>query len=201
MHAFATRPEPLVEYRHAPTEFAEVASMTMELFTLPHLTVFYPNHEDFARAHRAQLELVTSILPVIATFDSFQHWVYTHPDHTRDERRAAWLEVFGRFSPGLDWSGYEDAQATRWHQVLHVFEVPFYMIEYGIAQLGALQLWLQSRSDYREAVRRYAAALPLGGSRPLPELFGAAGINFAFDAKTIAPLADALAEELEKFPA
>ncbi|MDR5683882.1 MAG: M3 family oligoendopeptidase [Armatimonadota bacterium] len=197
-HALAAREEPLLKYRHAPLEFAEVASMGMEVLALPHLEVFYPDPDDARRARRDFFEGVVRLMPWIAIVDAFQHWIYTHPEHTRDERRAKWLELSRRFRPGIDWSGYEEAEAHAWHAQLHIFLHPLYYIEYGIAQLGALQLWLASRDDYAGAVRRYRAALALGGSRPLPDLFAAAGLRFAMDAGVVAPLAAALGEELRE---
>jgi oligoendopeptidase F len=195
-HSLAAREDPLIHYRRAPTEFAEVASMGMEVLCLPHLDVFYPDPEGARRARRDFFEGIARLLPWIAIVDAFQHWLYTHQDHTRDERRAKWLEVLRTFRPGIDWSGYEEAEAYAWHAQLHIFLYPLYYIEYGIAQLGALQLWLASREDYAGAVRRYRAALSLGGSRPLPELFGAAGLRFGLDEEAVAPLAAALSTEL-----
>ena len=202
-HAFntiAAREEPLAEYRDPPLEFAEVASMGMELLSAAHLDAFYQDPEDRRRAYRERLEGIVRIFPWIATVDAFQHWLYTNPAHTREQRREAWIRTLQRFHRDVDWSGHEEARAYRWHSQLHIFLVPFYYIEYGIAQLGALQVWLRSRSDYRDAVARYRAALALGGTRPLPELFTAAGARFAFDGATVGPLAEALAAELEKTP-
>jgi len=200
-HAFnsiAAREEPLLEYRDPPLEFAEVASMGMELLAAPHLDVFYPRSEDRRRAYRERLEGIIRLFPWIATIDAFQHWLYRHPQHTPAERREAWVATFDRFQRGVDWSGYEDALNSLWHRQLHIFLHPFYYIEYGIAQLGALQVWLRSRTDYPGAVARYRAALALGGTRPLPDLFAAAGARFAFDPETVAPLARALQEEMER---
>jgi len=196
-HAYATRGEDLIEYRSAPIEFSEVASMAMELLAMDHLDEFYRG-EDLVRAKRKQLEGVLGIFPWVATIDAFQHWLYTHPDHTRDERRAQWLALDERFGGGVDWSGYEDAKAYSWQRQLHLFEVPFYYVEYAIAQLGALQVWQNARRDRATAVRRYREGLALGGSRPLPELFAAAGIRFDFSYDTVAPLIDAVQEELER---
>ena len=202
-HALAAREEPLLAYRHAPLEFAEVASMGMELLSAPYLETIYPSAEDARRARRALLDgiLMPKGMPWIATVDAFQHWLYTHPDHTPRDRRAAWAGAYRRFAPWLDWTGYEDTLAYYWHTQLHIFLLPFYYIEYGVAQLGALQIWREAtRANASAAVDRYRAALALGGSRPLPELFAAAGARFAFDAKTMAPLARALGEELAKMP-
>lgn len=197
-HQLAAREEPLTAYRHAPLEFAEVASMGMELLASRHLDVFYKEPEEFKRAYRATLEDMLGIFPWVAIIDAFQDWVYTHPGHTREERKAAWLRTFDRFSPIVDWTDYEEVRAYYWHRQLHLFTSPFYYIEYGIALMGALQVWLHSRRDYRGAVQRFWQALALGGSRPLPELFAAAGATFRFDTQTLKPLADALAEELAR---
>jgi oligoendopeptidase F len=191
--------EPLVFLRSAPMEFAEVASMSMELLGAEHYDVFYDDR-DAARAKRTLLEDIVRILPWIATIDSFQHWIYTHRDHTRDERAEEWLRLQDRFGSKLDWTGHEDARTAMWHRQLHLFHLPFYYVEYGIAQLGALQLWLKSKHDPRQALGGYRAALALGGTRPLPELFAAAGIAFDFSEKTLRPLMDALQEELEDLP-
>jgi oligoendopeptidase F len=202
-HAFnsiAAREEPLLEYRDPPLEFAEVASMGMELLCAPHLDVFYPNEEERRRAYRERLEGIVRIVPWIATIDAFQHWLYAHPAHTREERREAWVRIHSRFHRGVDWTGHDEALAFMWHRQLHIFLHPFYYIEYGIAQLGALQVWLRSRTDYGDAVARYRAALALGGTRSLPDLFTAAGARFNFDRETVAPLAEALAEELVRNP-
>jgi oligoendopeptidase F len=195
-HALASREEPLAAYRESPIEFCEVASMSMELLGARDLEEFY-TPEDAHRSYRQLLEGIVLILPWIATVDAFQHWIYAHPGHARDERRAAWVALLKRFSPTIDWSGLEDAQANSWHRQLHIFLYPFYYIEYGIAQLGALQIWRNASKDRAAAVTAYRHALALGGARPLPELFAAAGIRFAFDAATIGPLVEAVSAELK----
>jgi oligoendopeptidase F len=196
-HALAVRDEPLIQYRSAPMEFCEVASMSMELLAAPHLKEFY-SEEDAARANRSHLEGIIGILPWIATIDAFQHWVYTHPGHRREDRRAQWLALHERFGGIEDYSGYEEARAYMWHRQLHLFTGPFYYIEYGIAQLGALQLWLQAKKSSKQAISNYRKALSLGGSRPLPELFKAAKLKFDFGPKTVKPLAKALEQELKE---
>jgi len=199
-HAFATQHEPLVGYRHSPIEFAEVASMTMELFADDELGVFYTDDEA-ARAKRKHLEGIIKIIPWIAQIDAFQHWIYAHPMHTREQRTARWLELDKAFGAAVDWSGYQENRESYWQRQLHLFVHPFYYIEYGIAQLGALQLWLRFKRDPKEALNGYRSALALGGSRPLPELFEAAGARFDFSAETIKPLVDAVQEELADLPA
>jgi oligoendopeptidase F len=199
-HALAARNEPLVFLRHAPMEFCEVASMSMEALGSEHFDVFYPQGADAARAKRSYLEGVIRFFPWMAIIDSFQHWIYTHPAHTRPQRQAEWLRLMDRFYSKLDWTGYEAARESLWQRQLHLFHAPFYYVEYGIAQLGALQLWMKSKADPRKAVANYRAALSLGGTRPLPELFSAAGIAFDFSEKTLRPLMTALGEELARLP-
>ena len=144
------------------------------------------------------LEGVVGVFPWIATVDAFQHWICTHENHTRDERRKAWLDLMNRFGGDVDWSGFENARANLWHRQLHIFLHPFYYVEYGIAQLGALQVWANSKADKAKALNDYKAALALGGSRPLPELFAAAGGKFQFDAATIRPLIQLAETKLKK---
>ena len=196
-HALATREENLYAYRSAPIEFCEVASMSMELLGSEFLEQFYPSPEA-KRARRAHLEGVMSVFPWIATVDAFQHWIYTHPGHSRAERTAAWVDSMKRFGGEVDWSGHETARANLWHRQLHIFIHAFYYIEYGIAQLGALQVWANSRADKAAALDSYKRALALGGSRPLPELFSAAGCKFDFSRITMAPLVRDVRSELAK---
>jgi oligoendopeptidase F len=199
-HCLAAAQEDLIFLRSAPMEFCEVASMSMELLGADHFDVFYPAAADAARAKRSLLEGIIKFLPWMATIDGFQHWLYTHPGHSREQRTAHWLGLLDRFSSKLDWSGYEQFRASSWQRQLHLFHAPFYYIEYGIAQLGALQLWVKSRQDPHRAIANYRAALRLGGTRSLPELFGAAGIVFDFSERTLRPLMDAIGEELRALP-
>jgi oligoendopeptidase F len=157
-----------------------------------------PTSSDANRARRVHLEGVIGVFPWIATVDEFQHWIYTHPGHSRAERAVAWLELMDRFGGDVDWSGYEAARANLWHRQLHIFLHPFYYIEYGIAQLGALQVWANSKRDKAKTLADYKKSLALGGSRPLPELFSAAGCKFQFDAAAIRPLIRLAREELKK---
>ncbi|HUE36290.1 MAG TPA: M3 family oligoendopeptidase [Candidatus Acidoferrum sp.] len=196
-HALATRGEDLYAYRSAPIEFCEVASMSMELLGNEFIEEFYSS-DDSRRARRVHLEGVIGVFTWIATVDAFQHWIYTHPNHSREDRRKAWLALMDRLGGDVDWSGFENARANLWHRQLHIFIHPFYYIEYGIAQLGALQVWANSKQDKAKALNDYKKSLALGGSRPLPELFSAAGCQFEFSAKTIQPLAKVLREELGK---
>ncbi len=194
-HALATRNESIYPYRHAPIEFCEVASMSMELLGNEFLEEFYAP-DDANRARITHLEGIVKFFPWMATVDAFQHWIYTHPGHTRAERTAAWLDLMKCFGGTVDWSGYEATRANLWHRQLHIFLYPFYYVEYGIAQLGALQVWANSRRDKAKALRDYQAGLALGGSRPLPELFQAAGARLEFTAQTIKPLVELVRGEL-----
>ncbi|QNN22322.1 M3 family oligoendopeptidase [Planctomycetales bacterium ZRK34] len=187
--------------RHAPLEFCEVASMSMELLAMDHFDVFYDSPENTARAKRSKLEGVLHTLTWVATIDGFQHWLYTHPGHTRDEREAAWLDLLSRFgSDVVDWAGLENFRRTMWHRQVHLFHVPFYYIEYAIAQLGALGVWLNYRRDPKAALAQLLDAFALGGAAPLPTLFETAGVNFDFSEKTIAPLVENLQQEIEALP-
>ena len=198
-HALEARNEPLLDYRESPLEFAEVASMSMELFGADLLTEFY-SVEDAARAKRNLLEGIIEILPWIARIDAFQHWIYQNPKHVKEERIRYWLELGERFGVDLDWSGHERTQESLWQRQLHLFCCPFYYIEYGIAQLGALQLWCRFKKEPKEALQGYRAALALGGAKPLPQLFEASGAKFDFTENTIKPLMKEVEKELAHLP-
>jgi oligoendopeptidase F len=194
-HCLACREEPLLAYRHTSMEMAEVASMGMELLACDHLGEFYDG-DELVRARREQLEGVITTFPWIAIIDAFQHWLYLHPAHTRAARTACWLDLLSRFGGVEDWTGYEPMHESLWQRQLHLFGVPFYYIEYGIAQIGALQLWRNARSDKARALRQYREALALGGSRPLPQLWTAGGLNFDFTESSLRPLVDLVMTEL-----
>jgi oligoendopeptidase F len=174
-------------------EIAEVASMSMELLAAPYLTEAdggYYSAPDAAHARIHHLERAILFWPYMAVVDAFQHWVYTHIDQAADPANcdAKWGELWSRFIPGVDWSGLEDARVTGWQRKLHIYKIPFYYVDYGLAQMGAVQVWRNALKDQAGAVRRYREALALGGTRPLPELFAAAGAKFAFDAATLGEL-------------
>ena len=196
-HAFAAHPLRWAWQRGVGHEAAELASMSMELLAAPHLarpTGFY-DPDDWRSAWLEHLQDVLVTLPHVASVDAFQRWIYTSGEgHDAAARDRAWLAVRERFDRGVDWSGLERERVSRWYRQLHVFEVPFYYIEYGIAQLGALQVWRQSLADPAAAVRRYREALALGGTRPLPEIYAAAGARLVFDAAGMGELV-ALVEE------
>lgn len=200
-HAMLARGEPLHAYRSTTEEFCEVASMSMELLTLPHLKVFFPEPADLGRAVRQQFLRTITILPWIAQIDAFQFWVYSNPSHTREERTRAWLELDRRFGAAVDWTGLDDAHQALWHRQLHLFTSPFYYIEYGIAQLGALQLWLISlEKGPAHAIDLYMKGLSLGGAKPLPALFEASGLTFDFGPETVRRLVDRVEAELARWP-
>ncbi|HVT82514.1 MAG TPA: M3 family oligoendopeptidase [Phycisphaerae bacterium] len=198
-HANASRNDPLIAYRSAPIEFCEVASMGMELIAGPWLSEVY-TPEQHARALRQHLEGIIALLPWIATVDAFQHWIYKNPRHSHEQRNAFWLTLMKRFGGITDYSGYEHALETSWQRQRHLWNCAFYYVEYGIAQLGALQLWANSLQDPKAALAAYKKALALGGSRPLPELFAAANLKFDFTHSTLAPLMTLVQKELARLP-
>jgi oligoendopeptidase F len=184
-HDFASHGLPLIWQRSTGHEAAELASMSMELLAAPHLArpTGYYDPEAALSAELEHLVDVVTTLPHIASVDAFQRWIYTDPaGGDAAARDAAWLDVRARFERGVDWAGLDRERVARWYRQLHIFELPFYYIEYGIAQLGALQVWRRSLEDPQDAVRRYKAALRLGGTRSLPEIYAAAGARLVFDA-------------------
>ena len=203
-HGLMCTDEPLLHYCHSPIEFAEVASMSMELLSMRHwggASGFYPDDTDHARAMREQLEGCITILAWIAEIDAFQHKIYREPQHTRGKRTTWWLELDERFGSDVSWDGLQRERETQWQRIPHLFGAPFYFIEYAIAQLGALQLWVRSLDEGEStAIDSYLHALSLGGSRPLPELFGAAGIELDFSARMIERLVERVEAELARLP-
>ena len=198
-HDFASHRQPLIWQRSFGHEAAELASMSMELLAAPHLakpTGYYaPN--DARIAHIEQLEDILVSLAHIASVDAFQRWIYTSgKGGDAAARDAAWLDLRSRFERGVDWSGLERERVSRWYRQLHIFEYPFYYIEYGIAQLGALQIWRASLSDPRGAVRRYREALALGGTTTLPEIYRAAGVNLIFGADGMRQLVELVEQRI-----
>jgi len=198
IHSFLSHDLVLHSFKEYPTEIAEVASMSMELFSMDHWQVYFANEEELNRAKEQHLERVITIFPWIATIDKFQHWIYENPVHTDKDRGAKWLEIMNEFSsPVIDFSGLEEYRLYAWQRQLHLFEVPFYYIEYGIAQLGAIGLWQQYKQDPEGAINNYISALDLGGTRTLPELFRAAGLNFNFSPQYISGLMSFVKQELD----
>jgi oligoendopeptidase F len=199
-HSILCKGDPVLEYRGSPIEFAEVASTSMELLTLPHLERFY-SPADANRARRERLEKFPSLMPWIAQIDAFQHWIYTNPGHARKDRTAEWMRLNARFGSRVDWSGLERFAERSWQRQLHLFGMPFYYIEYGIAETGAMQVWLQSRTDRDRALANYKKGLALGGSRPLPELWEAAGCRWDFGPGIIRELMGEVRREMAAIPA
>ena len=198
VHSFLAHPLTLTGFKEYPMEIAEVASMAMELFSMDHWNVFFDNAEDLQRAKEHQLERVISIFPWIAIIDKFQHWVYEHPVHTHHERTAAWVAVLSEFQDDvINYEGLENYRSNAWQRQLHLFEVPFYYIEYGIAQLGAIGMWKQYKADPQQALDNYCNALSLGGTKTLPELYKTAGLEFDFSPAKIKGLMEFVKTEME----
>ncbi len=199
IHSFLAHPLSLTAFKEYPMEMAEVASMSMELFTMNHWQSFFDNEEDLNRAKEHQLERTITIFPWIAIIDKFQHWVYENPMHTIEERTASWKNIVAEFSTdSIDYSGLDMYRAIGWQRQLHLFEVPFYYIEYGIAQLGAIGMWMQYQINPNQALENYMNALSLGGTKTLPELYKTAGIEFNFSPNYVKKLMDFTNQELEK---
>jgi oligoendopeptidase F len=189
-HVFEFADLPYVQQMTIPHEFAEVASMSMELLSAPYLTTdnggFY-SEPDAARSRIDHLEKIVLFWPYMAVVDAFQHWAYTNSQAASDPDAcdAAWARFWDRFMPGIDWKGLEQEKMTGWHRKLHIFRYPFYYAEYGLAQLGAVQVWKNAMQDQANAVKQYREALALGGTAPLVELYQRAGAKLAFDAQTL----------------
>lgn len=201
-HGFATMEHlPYIQQRRYGSEMAEVASMSMELLASPYLRKEdggYYDDADYARARIEHLEGIIKLFTWVAPVDAFQQWVYTDPAAAdRDARDKKWVEIWSRFDPDTDWTDLNDWRVARWYKQLHIFLYPFYYIEYAIAQLGALQVWRNALQDQEKAVQDYRAALALGGSKPLPELFGRAGARLIFDAEGMAELVTLMQNEIE----
>ncbi len=199
VQSFLTHNLELNGFKDYPMEIAEVASMSMELFTMDYWDVFFDNKDDLTRAKEHQLERVITIFPWIAVIDKFQHWIYENPEHTIEQRTSAWTKILSDFSDDvIDYSGLESFRENAWQRQLHLYEVPFYYIEYGIAQLGAIGLWMQFKKNPEQALDNYMKALSLGGTKTLPELYQAAGLKFDFSSENIKTLMDFVSEEMEK---
>ncbi len=199
VQSFLTHNLELSAFKEYPMEIAEVASMAMELFSMDHWEVFFDNKEDLQRAKEHQLERTMTIFPWIAVIDKFQHWVYENPNHNVEERDNKWMGILQEFSDDvIDYSGLQTYRENAWQRQLHLFEVPFYYIEYGIAQLGAIGMWMQYKKDPEKALDNYMNALALGGTKTLPQLYEAAGLKFDFSPENIKTLMDFVSEEMEK---
>lgn len=197
VHSFLAHPLTLSGFKEYPMEIAEVASMAMELFSMEHWNVFFSNPEELIRAKEHQLERVITIFPWIAIVDKFQHWIYENPTHTIEQRTAQWNAILSEFQDSvIDYSGLKTYRSNAWQRQLHLFEVPFYYIEYGIAQLGAIGMWKQFKQDEQKALDNYCAALSLGGTKTLPELYQTAGLQFDFSPAQIKGLMEFVQQEM-----
>ena len=199
IHSFLAHQLPLTAFKEYPMEIAEVASMTMELFSMDYWDVFFENENDLKRAKQQQLERVLTIFPWIATIDKFQHWVYENPQHSLEERAENWRNILNDYtSVAIDIKGLEEYRKYSWQRQLHLYEVPFYYIEYGIAQLGAIGLWKQFKENKDQAINNYITALKLGGTKTLPQLYEAAGLKFSFAPDYISELMLFVQGEMER---
>ncbi|MEJ7646819.1 MAG: M3 family oligoendopeptidase [Chryseolinea sp.] len=199
IHNFLTRDLELNDFKSTPSEVAELASMSMELISMDHWDVFFTNESDLKRAKREHLEDLIETLPWVATIDSFQHWIYLNPGHSMEQRRSAWNRIFDSFADtATDWSSIEVVKDYLWQKQLHLYEVPFYYIEYGMAQLGAIAMWKNFRKNPEEGLQGYQNALKLGYLRPIPEIYQAAGIKFDFSRSYIRELMAFVREELSR---
>jgi oligoendopeptidase F len=199
VHSFLSKDLELSAFKSCPSEVAELASMSMELLSYEGQDEFYKTTTDFNRAQEEHLEGIIKILPWIATIDKFQHWIYTNPTHTIDERKKYWIQLSKEFGTGMvDWTGFEDEQAYTWQKQLHLYEVPFYYIEYGMAQLGALAVWRNFIGNKPKALQQYKDALSLGYTKTIGEIYKTAGIEFNFSAPYIKELMSFVKGELKK---
>jgi oligoendopeptidase F len=198
VHSFLAHDLELNGFKEYPMEIAEVASMAMELFSMDHWQVFFSSKEELTRAKEQQLERVITLFPWIATIDKFQHWIYSNPQHSEEERNNEWFAILEEFSsPVIDFTGLDEYRRYGWQRQLHLYEVPFYYIEYGIAQLGAIGLWQQYKQNPEAAINNYINALALGGTKTLPELFKAAGLQFDLSPAHISKLMLFVKKEIE----
>lgn len=199
IHSFLSHDLALSAFKEYPMEIAELASMSMELFSMDEWHQFYDTEDELRRAKAEELERALSIFPWIASIDKFQHWLYTNPEHSHEERTNAWLSIHATFSPkNISWEGLEHYRANLWQKQLHLFEVPFYYIEYGIAQLGALGMWKQYLQDKEKTLDQYMLALSKGYTLTLKELYQTAGIEFDFSAPKVKALSEFVQEQMHK---
>ncbi|MCG8310007.1 MAG: M3 family oligoendopeptidase [Cytophagales bacterium] len=199
VHSIVTKDLELVDFRHTPSEVAELASMSMELISMDHWNIFFENEAELKRAKKEHLEQIIQTLPWVAVIDKFQHWIYEHPNHLIEERKTKWNEILNDFSDSeTDWTGLEKYKDYIWQKQLHLFEVPFYYIEYGFAQLGALAIWKNFKENPKKGLEGYLAALKLGNTRSIPQIYRAADIEFNFSREYISELISFVKTELEK---
>lgn len=199
VHSILTKDLALNAFRNFPSEVAELASMSMELITMDHWDAYFADPQAAKRAKIKHLEDILDTLPWVATIDAFQHWIYENPSHNSDERSQAWNRIYGQFSDNItDWSGLDDVKTKLWQKQLHLFEVPFYYIEYAIAQLGALAVWRNYCQNPTQALDQYLNALSLGYTKPIKEIYATAGIEFNFSQAYIQELMDFLAQKIQQ---
>ena len=199
IHTFLTADLELNDFKHCPSEVAELASMSMELISMDKWAIYFDNPEELKRAKKEQLADVLKTLPWVAVIDQFQHWIYTNPDHTAADREETFKQIYNRFGAGFtDWADLDQEFGNVWQKQLHLFEVPFYYIEYAIAQLGAIAVWKNYKENPEKALTQYLAALSLGYTKPINEIYETAGIKFDFSAAYVKELATFVKEELEK---
>ena len=199
VHNFLTKDLELNDFKSPPMEVAELASMAMELISMDQWQIFFPNEEELKRAKREQLEDIIETLPWVATIDKFQHWIYENPTHTFEQRKENWNRIFDQFADNVtDWSGLQEAKDYAWQKQLHLYEVPFYYIEYGMAQLGAIAVWRNYKLDRQKGLEGYMNALKLGYTKSIPEIYKAANIKFDFSKEYIRELMEFVRGELGK---
>lgn len=199
VHSIVTKDLELNDFKHTPSEVAELASMSMELISMDHWDIFFENKDELKRAKKGHLEQIIETLPWVAIIDKFQHWIYENPAHSIEERTAKWNEVLSAFSDSeTDWDGMEKFRDYIWQKQLHLFEVPFYYIEYGFAQLGAIAVWKRYKEDHKKGLDGYLAALKLGYTKSIPEIYKAANIEFNFSREYISELIAFVQSELDK---
>ena len=199
IHSFVTRDLEITDFKSFPSEVAELASMSMELISMEHWDVFFKNTDDLKRAKKEQLQDALKTLLWIAAVDKFQHWIYENPTHTVEERMKGWENVINQFnSKVVDWTGIENVKARSWQNQLHIYEVPFYYIEYGMAQLGAIAVWRNYKRNPEKALDDYEASLRLGYTKSIPEIYKTAGIEFNFSQGYVKELAEFVKSELDK---
>lgn len=197
VHTFLSADLALNDFKHCPSEVAELASMSMELISMDTWDVYFDRPEDLVRAKKDQLKDVLKTLPWVAVVDQFQHWIYTNPNHTAAERQEAWIQIFTPFGLNFaNWNGYEEALGNLWQKQLHIFEVPFYYIEYAMAQLGAIAVWKNYKNDPKKGLQSYKNALKLGYTKNIREVYKEAGIKFDFSADYVKELVDFIETEL-----
>lgn len=199
IHTFITADLELNDFKHTPSEVAELASMSMELISMDHWDVYFDDAEELKRAKKDQLKDVLKTLPWVAVVDQFQHWIYTNPNHSTEEREQSWKNIFETFGQNFsDWSEHPEALENLWQKQLHIFEVPFYYIEYGIAQLGAIAVWKNYKKNPEKGLKMYLDALKLGYTKTINEIYHTAGIDFNFSASYVKELADFVKSEIKK---